>query len=197
MLRAVKAGDASALAPLWERYSRDLNVLARRLISRSRLRAADEEDIVVSTFERLWNAAQANKLNSVESRESLSRLLAKITTQRAIDLLRSEHRQVRGGGAVRGDSVFPAPDSGQGAGFGAVVDDSIPPDLEVMAEEETRKLLRSLGDDDLASIAVAKMEGFSNREISDLLECSISTVERSLRLIRKKWRRILDDEESA
>lgn len=197
MLRAVKSGDKSALAPLWERYSRDLNAIARRLVSHGRLRAADEEDVLVNTFERLWNAAQKNQLAAVENRESLSRLLAKITTQRAIDLLRSELRQSRGSGSVRGDSVFPTDDGGEGIGFAAVTDSAIPPDLEVMAEEETKKLLRALEDDELASIAVAKMDGFTNREIGDLLECSQSTVERSLRLIRKKWRRVLADEHTA
>lgn len=196
MLRAVKSGDGSALAPIWERYSRDINAIARRLVSQGRLRTGDEEDVVACTFSQLWNAAKHNQLDSVQNREALARLLAKIATQRAIDFLRTENRQIRGGGNVRGDSVFPTDDTGQGIGFGAVKDDTIPPDLEVMAEEETRKLLRSLDDDELASIAVAKMDGFTNREIGDLLECSLSTVERSLRLIRKKWRRVLDDEPS-
>ena len=196
MLRAVKSGDQSALAPLWERYSRDLNAIARRLVS-GRVRVADEEDVLVSTFERLWDAAKHNRLDSVQDREALSRLLAKITRQRAIDLLRTERRQSRGSGTVRGDSVFPADDSGPGLGFGAVSDKALPAELEVMAEEETRKLLRALNDDELASIAVAKMDGFTNREIGDLLECSQSTVERSLRLIRKKWRRELAHDETA
>ena len=78
-----------------------------------------------------------------------------------------------------------------------VRDNVILDDEEVMAEEETRKLLLALQDDELASMAVAKMNGFTNREIGDLLECSQSTVERSLRLIRKKWRRELAHGKSA
>ncbi|MDC0934705.1 sigma-70 family RNA polymerase sigma factor [Pirellulales bacterium] len=195
MLRAVKSGDQSAMAPLWERYSRDLKTIAGRLVSHGRLRVADEDDVLVNTFERLWNAAQHNQLESVQDRESLSRLLTTITTQKAIDLLRSEHRQRRGGGAVRGDSVFPIDDAGKSIGFDAVSDTALAPELEVMAEEQTKKLLRALKDDELASIAMAKMDGYTNREIGELLECSQSTVERSLRLIRKKWRRELADEE--
>ena len=164
------------------------------MIWQSRLRAADEEDVVATTFERLWRAAQRRQLDAVESRESLSRLLSKMTAQGAIDLLRGEQRQVRGGGAVRGDSVFGGDDAAEANGFARVPDDALPPDLEVMAEEETRALMRYLEDEQLASIAVAKMEGFSNREIADLLECSTSTVERSLRLIRKKWRRRIGDD---
>jgi DNA-directed RNA polymerase specialized sigma24 family protein len=39
----------------------------------------------------------------------------------------------------------------------------------------------------LVTIAVAKIEGFTNKEIADRLDCSVSTVERSLRLIRRIW----------
>lgn len=194
MIRAVKSGDADALAPLWERYSQHLRRIARRVIFQSRLRAADEDDIVATTFQRLWRAAQRGQLDAVQGRESLSRLLSKMTTQGAIDLLRGEQRQCRGGGTVRGDSVFGGDDSTGATGFASVPDDALPPDLVVMAEEETKALMRYLEDDQLASIAVARMEGFSNREIADLLECSSSTVERSVRLIRKKWRRRIDDE---
>jgi RNA polymerase sigma factor (sigma-70 family) len=197
MLRAVKSGDASALAPLWERYSRDLKAIARRLVSQGGLRVADEDDVLVSTFERLWHAAQHQQLESVEDREALSRLLTTITTQRAIDMLRSEHRQSRGGGTLRGDSVFPRDEAGKRVGFDAVPDTELAPELEVMANEQAQRLLRALDDDKLASIAIARMDGFTNVEIGELLECSQSTVERSLRLIRKKWRRELADEELA
>ena len=194
MIRAVKSGDADALAPLWERYSQHLRRIARRVIFHSRLRAADEDDVVAATFARLWRAAQRRQLDAVNSREALARLLSRMTTQGAIDVLRGEQRQVRGGGTVRGDSVFASKDSTDAAGFASVPDHAIPPDLMVMAEEETRALMRYLDDEKLASIAVAKMEGCSTREIADMLECSSSTVERSLRLIRKKWRRRLGDE---
>jgi DNA-directed RNA polymerase specialized sigma24 family protein len=56
-----------------------------------------------------------------------------------------------------------------------------------MVAEECDRLLGLLNDD-LRSVALAKMEDYTNQEIAEKLGCSLSTVERSLRLIRKIWR---------
>jgi DNA-directed RNA polymerase specialized sigma24 family protein len=63
------------------------------------------------------------------------------------------------------------------------------PDPAFAAEvaEECERLLARLGDDDLRSLAVRKMEGFTNEEIATQLGCSLATVERRLRLIRREW----------
>jgi len=55
--------------------------------------------------------------------------------------------------------------------------------------EECRRLLENLGDDRLRSLALMKMEGFTNSEIADNLGCSRNTIERKLRLIRGLWSR--------
>jgi DNA-directed RNA polymerase specialized sigma24 family protein len=47
-------------------------------------------------------------------------------------------------------------------------------------------LLHHLGDD-LRPVALAKMEDYTNQEIAAKLDCSLSTVERRLRFIRKIW----------
>jgi DNA-binding NarL/FixJ family response regulator len=44
-----------------------------------------------------------------------------------------------------------------------------------------------LGNEELRSIAVWKMEGYSNPEIAARLGRAVATVERRLRLIRKRW----------
>ena len=49
------------------------------------------------------------------------------------------------------------------------------------------RVLEGLGDRELQALAVAKMEGRTNEEIAREMDCSIRTVERQLRLIRKKW----------
>ncbi len=45
----------------------------------------------------------------------------------------------------------------------------------------------------LRSIAVLRMEGYSNDEIASRNDCSISTVERKLRLIRREWSSAMED----
>jgi DNA-directed RNA polymerase specialized sigma24 family protein len=57
-----------------------------------------------------------------------------------------------------------------------------------MMAHECRHLLERLGDPSLQCLALAKMEGYSNKEIAGQLGCSVRTVERRLRLIRDKWK---------
>jgi DNA-directed RNA polymerase specialized sigma24 family protein len=53
--------------------------------------------------------------------------------------------------------------------------------------EESQRLLGSLGDTELESVALWKMEGFTNQEIAGKLACGLRSVERKLRLIRTIW----------
>ena len=53
------------------------------------------------------------------------------------------------------------------------------------------RLLDRLGDDELRSVARWKMEGHTNEEIASQLGCALATVERRLRLIRKRWEKEL------
>ena len=61
-----------------------------------------------------------------------------------------------------------------------------------MVGEEYDRLLQCLKDD-LRAVAVAKMEGYTNQEIAARLGCCLSTVERSLRYIRRIWRQAGSD----
>jgi DNA-directed RNA polymerase specialized sigma24 family protein len=57
----------------------------------------------------------------------------------------------------------------------------------VQVVEEYQRLLAALGDDRLRSVAVWKLEGYTNAEIAAKLGRAPSTVERKLRLIRDAW----------
>jgi DNA-directed RNA polymerase specialized sigma24 family protein len=67
-----------------------------------------------------------------------------------------------------------------------VVGDTPTPEFAAIVAEKCRRLLNQL-DDDLRPVALAKMEEYTNEEIASKLDCSVSTVERSLRLIRTIW----------
>ncbi|MHC4405382.1 MAG: RNA polymerase sigma factor, partial [Planctomycetota bacterium] len=56
--------------------------------------------------------------------------------------------------------------------------------------ENCQRLLDCLTPD-LQTLALSKLEGYTNREIADQLDCSTPTIERRLKLIRKKWERVL------
>ena len=53
--------------------------------------------------------------------------------------------------------------------------------------EEYARLLDGLGDDALRSVAVWKLEGYTNEEIAAKLGRAPATVERKLRMIRDAW----------
>jgi DNA-directed RNA polymerase specialized sigma24 family protein len=60
--------------------------------------------------------------------------------------------------------------------------------LRLRGSAACRRLLEKLGDPQLRQVAVAKMEGFSNQEIAQRLDCALRTVERRLKLIRDEWK---------
>ena len=53
--------------------------------------------------------------------------------------------------------------------------------------DECERLLASLDSDDLRQVAILKMEGFTNAEIAERLDCAPRTVDRRLQLIRDLW----------
>jgi DNA-directed RNA polymerase specialized sigma24 family protein len=56
-----------------------------------------------------------------------------------------------------------------------------------MTAEASQRLLERLADPTLKALALAKTEGCTNEEIANRLGCSTRTIERRLRLIRKRW----------
>ena len=102
--------------------------------------------------------------------------------------LRFQTRQKRGGGAVRGESVFMhEDDSRKSPGIGGVSDQSMTADLNVELEEACNALLDQLPDAQLRQIAVMRMDGFLVDEIADRLGLSKRATERRLQLIRRTW----------
>jgi len=61
------------------------------------------------------------------------------------------------------------------------------PAFAAQVAEQCRRLVESLGDGDLRTIAVWKMEGYTTEEIAAKLRRAPRTVERKLDLIRQRW----------
>ncbi|MGA2618141.1 MAG: ECF-type sigma factor [Thermoguttaceae bacterium] len=184
-----KEGQSQAVHALWGRYFERLVLLARQRLAALPRRAADEEDLALSAFATFCRAAEEGRFPDLADRDDLWRLLITITAQKAIDRARHDGRAKRGGGRVRGESALAFGHPGDTThGLDQVVGDSPTPEFAATMADECARLLGQL-DDDLQQIALAKMEDFTNQEIAGKLDCSVSTVERSLRLIRKIWQR--------
>ena len=186
LIAQLKGGEEAAAYELWERYFGQLTELARRRLKAHPRRAADEEDVVVSVFDSLCDGAAQGRFTQLTDRHDLWKLLLVITRQKAVDLIRRESRKKRGGGEVRGESIF---DSDQDAprSIEEMIGAEPTPDFLVMIEEQHEQLLQTLRNDELRLIANRKLQGYSNREIADELGVVERTIRRKVNLIMDEW----------
>jgi DNA-directed RNA polymerase specialized sigma24 family protein len=185
-LERLKSGDRAAVQRLWERYFDRLVRLARRRLERGARRVADEEDAALSAFHSFCQRVEGERFPQLEDRTDLWRLLVVITSRKALKQAQANRRAKRGGGTVRGDSVFVGAGEEQ-AGIQAIADEQPTPEFAVQMAEEVRTLLARLDDPSLSELALLKLEGYSNEEIATRLKCALRTVERRLRGIRAIW----------
>jgi DNA-directed RNA polymerase specialized sigma24 family protein len=184
----LKAGDPVAAQKLWEGYFQQMVELARHRLQGTPRRAADEEDVALSAFTSFCRGAAAGRFPQLRDRDNLWDLLVALTAHKAVDLVRHERRLKRGGRrpdlAVRpGSPHLPAeePDLEQ------IIGREPTPEFALQVAEECEQLLARLSDDAMRSTALWKMEGSTNAEIAAKLGCTVRTVERKLRMIRKLW----------
>jgi DNA-directed RNA polymerase specialized sigma24 family protein len=185
----LKAGDPAAAERLWERYFEQLVTLARIRLRSTPRRVADEEDVALSAFDSFCRGVEHGRFPELLHRDSLWRLLVTITLRKAHNLRRDEQRQKRGGGQVLGESEWrDAADSAIAeAGLDQVVGREPTPEWAAQVAEECRRLLGRLNDAALQTLALLKMEGYTNQEVAARLGCGLRTVERKLRLVRQIW----------
>jgi DNA-directed RNA polymerase specialized sigma24 family protein len=185
----LKAGDPHAAQKLWERYFRRLVGLARKKLGAAPRRAADEEDVALSAFASFCRGAAHGCFSQLHDRADLWQLLVMLTARKAFDLTQHERRQKRGGGAAFDEAALPgaADSSAQEAALEQIEGSEPTPAFAAQMAEECRRLLERLESPELCSIALRKMEGYSNEEIAVQLGCGLRTIERRLQLIRSIW----------
>ncbi len=177
-----KEGDSVAAHQLWHHYFDRLVRSVRQNLRGQNRGMSDEEDIVVSVFESFYRAAENGRFPELSGRDDLWRLLLKMSARKIVDKRRHDQRQRRGAGAA----VRSLDDRGDDEAVLQVIGDEPSPEMVVMMTESLERLMKHLGDGQLQEIAVGKLEGFSNAELAQRLECSERTIERRLHLIREK-----------
>ncbi len=188
-LDGIKAGDDTDIQRLWDRYFRRLVRLAAAKLPAHCRRSFDEEDVALSAFQSFCDRAGQGQFPRLSDREDLWRLLATITVRKALDTIRHQTRQKRGGGNVLGESALlvGGDDGDQAEGLGAVLGREPAPEEVVQFADDCRRFLARLQDPSLQSIALRRLEGQSTPEIATAMEVSTKTVERKLKLIRAIW----------
>ncbi len=183
---SLQAGDRDAAEKLWERFASRMISLARTRLLTARRAAADEEDAVLSAFDSFCRGAEEGRFPRLNSRSDLWSLLVTITVRKVCDQINREKRLKRGGGAILSEAELNQSDDRVIDLNDLIANDPTPQMVAEMAEQSQR-LLETLGDPDLRSIALWKMEGYTNEEIASKLDCARSTVQRKLNLIQARW----------
>jgi len=181
----LKAGDQAAAQHLWQRYFRRLVYVARQRLHPSVRRVTDEEDVALRAFATFCERAEQGRLPQVRDRDDLWRLLVTLTVRMAVDEVRREGRQKRGGRPGNSDAYsasLPPPD----ANPDHYPDPQPSPEFVAQVAEECDRLLGGLDDESLKSIAVWKIEGYTNEEIAANLGVVLRTVERKVWAIRQR-----------
>jgi DNA-directed RNA polymerase specialized sigma24 family protein len=185
----LKTGDQEAARKLWQGYFQKLVRLVERKLPAQGRRAFDEEDVALSAFKSFCFGVAEERFPDLNDRGNLWAVLAVIATRKAQAYVETQNRLKRGGGQVRGESVFLGKaDADELAGFDALAGKEPTPAFLAQAGEACENLLGALGDETLRNIAILKMQGFTIEEIAAQTGCTKRAVERRLEIIRRTWR---------
>lgn len=185
--------DEDAARKIWDAYFPKLARLARNRLGQLPKRAADEEDVALSAMNSFFRGFEAGRFK-LDDRNDLWKLLATITIRKVTSQRRRALAAKRGGGQVRGESVFHkhGNEGERMAGIAEILmDENRMPELAEDVANMCRELLEQLADERLQRTAILKMEGYTNQEIADQLGCSVPRTKQLLARIRDKWKREL------
>jgi RNA polymerase sigma factor (sigma-70 family) len=186
LIQQLKGEDEQAAAQIWHRYFQRLLPLARAKLKALPHQAVDEEDVLVSVFDRLFRAVKEDRFARLEDRDDLWQVLLMLTERKVADQYRKSMAQKRGGGKVASEAEFADLNLAE---IQELADRDPNPELIVSFNETVGRAIHRLDEPKARNVALLKLEGYSNREIADKVEISLSSVERKLRVIRKVWQK--------
>lgn len=172
-------GDDSAIPLLWNRYFPRMVALARQSIAAQARSRTDPEDAAQSAFFSFWELSRERLETSLQDRNQLWKLLARITVRKVIKSLRRDMAEKRGSGRTIGEAGFADDEMRLDQMALAASSD---PEVDVIVDE----LIDGL-EEDLRPFVLMRLMGYRNAEIAEVLECTERTVERKLGAVRMVW----------
>lgn len=191
LLERLKSGDKDAANELIGKYFDRVAGAARRRIKQRRLRGTDSEDIAASVFESLWKKVEKKQFSEgdLTTTDEFWRLLCTMIRFKTEDHVRREHADKRGGGQIRGESIFMKPGEDKVPGLAGQSDGALTADEIAAFKDQHEKMMKSLVDATLQEVVTLRMEGYKVSEISNHFDKSERWVKRKLALIREIWSR--------
>ena len=184
-MNQLREGNRDGADELWRRFYSRLVRLAHNRVNSKYRRATSGEDVAAIAIAECFKSLEEGRFPELEGRKDLWNRLAQITERRAQNEVRRQTSQKRGGGKVHGESVFLKADEEIPQGINGIAGKEPTPEFVDEFGITVNEFLSSLSDQ-LRQIAILKMQGYTNREISKQVKVSIATVERKLAILREK-----------
>lgn len=174
---------------IWNDFFPRLKRYAQKRIRNMATRVFDEEDVALSAINSFFRGHAAGRFDDLAGDDEMWRLLVTITARKVTAQRRKQLAAKRGGGEVRGESVFlAAGESELSDGLAQIMDENRMPESASEVAETCKDLLAVLPNEKLRETALLRMEGYTNKEISDQLKCSVARTKQRVAQIKDLWR---------
>ncbi|MEZ6055306.1 MAG: ECF-type sigma factor [Planctomycetaceae bacterium] len=181
----LRRGKNDAATYLWERYFEKLEQVAGGVIGAGSRGAKDGEDVALSVMASVCRRAQAGRIDWISHDRELWCLLIAMTHDKAVEHLRREGRQKRGGGKLRQFSNLSSRDLHSLINTALASDPS--PETVVTLKDQLQQFLALLRNDELRQLAQMVMDGLKPPEIAEKMNIGQRSVYRKLALIKESW----------
>ena len=176
---------------IWDEFFPRLKRFARQQLRAMSTRIFDEEDIALSALNSFFQGHKDGRFNELAGDDEMWRLLVTITARKITAQRRKDLAAKRGGGNVRGESAFMATgDETINIGLAQIMDENRMPESAVEIAKACQSLMEILPNEQLRTTALMRMEGYSNKEISDDLKCSVARTKQRVAQIKKYWKNL-------
>ena len=194
LLDAMQRGEDEAFTTFFNRHYDQLVQFAKKKLGSFPLRTFDADDVAQSAMKSLFKSLRENRYEAQNSIE-IWQILITITKNKLLDRRRRQQAQKRGGGNVRGESIWAQ--TGEDCGLHEQRDTrhNMTPEAQVELLETTDLLFQQLEDDKTREVARLLLAGYRINDIAEELNCVRRTVERKIAQIRELWNDVLNNEE--
>ncbi len=176
----MRQGDSIAINKLVSRYFGKISAFAENKLRRGIRVTDDGEDIAISVLQTITRYTAEGRYPNLQDRDDLWLLMIVIAQHAVVDRQRTVMKRVP---MYTMTDILETYNCNLDEFLGK--EDSEAKAMEIF--ECWEKLLKSLPDDPSRDVAKLKLEGHSNRQISEILQSAPRTVDRKVNTIAKQW----------
>ncbi len=175
-----------AARQIWERYTPKLLVLVRRHLAAQIRQREDEHDVLQSMYKSFFRNQRDGKY-LLKDRDHLWNMLVLIAMRKVANAANYHKAKCRDVGREQAAPASEADDSSCSQWLLKHIAVREPDPAKVAAFSDAVECLLLKLPEDLRQIVLWKVEGYTNREIGEMIKRTERAVEMKLRRIRHRW----------